>query len=98
MRMFEDARGELSRATELARERPFGPLAVTQNAAKHFRARRRPRDLLNLGFAIDGKKAHAKLKGALDVALLLDRIAITDAVRARARRQRLFDFDDRGGV
>ena len=98
VRMFENARRHLRRAAEFSRERPFGAGAVAQNAAKHFCSRRRAGHLFDFGFAIDREQAHAKFKGALDVALLLDRIAIADAIRARARRQHLFDLDDRGGV
>ncbi len=63
-----------------------------------MRARRGAGDLLDLGFAIDGKEPHAEREGAGDVALLLDRIAIADAIRARAGGEHLLDLDDRSRV
>ena len=45
----------------------------------------RARDLLDLGLAVDREQAHAERIGARDVALLLDRVAEGDAVRARHR-------------
>ena len=50
-------------------------------------------DLLDLGLAIDRIEAHAKLEGANDVALLLDRVAEGDALRRRAGIQRKLDLD-----
>ena len=98
MGVLEHARRHFRRAAELARQRPFGAGAVAQDAAEHFRARRGARDLLDLGFAVDGEEAHAKRIGAGDVALLLDRIAEGDAVGRRAGGERLLDLDDRGRV
>ncbi len=98
VRAFQNARRHLRRATEFSREGPFGARAVAQHAAKHLRPRRRAGHLFDFGLAIHREQAHAKFKGALDVAFLLDRIAIADAVRARARRQHLLDLDDRSGV
>ena len=72
-------------AAELARQRPFGPHAVGQDAAKHACARRRAGDLLDLRRAVDRKEIDAERIGAGDVALLLDGVAVGDAV-GRARR------------
>ena len=94
MRVLEHTRGHLRRAAEFARQRPFGARAVAQDAAEHFRARRGARDLLDLRLAIDREQPHAEREGARDVALLLDRVAEADAVRRRARRERLLDLDD----
>ena len=98
MREFEHARRHLRRAAELARQRPFRARAVAEDAAEHFRARGRARDLFDLGLAIDREQPHAERIGARDVALLLDRVAEADAVRRRPGGHRLLDLDDRGGV
>ena len=61
-------------------------------------ARRRARDLLDLGLAVDREQAHAERVGARDVALLLDRVAVGDAVRRGAGGEHHLDLGDRGGV
>src|ERR1700757_1326950 len=94
--VLEHAWGEFCRAAELARKRPFGTRAVTKDAAENFGSWRRPRDLFDLGVAIDGIKAHAKIESALDVALFLDRVAIADLVGACSRGENEFDLGDRG--
>ena len=85
-------------AAELARQRPFRPDAVGQDAAEHARAGRGARDLLDLGDAVDREEPHAERIGARDVALLLDRVAVGDAVGRAAGRQHHLDLGDRGGV
>ena len=85
-------------AAELPRQRPFGAGAVVQDAAEHLRAGGGTGDLLDLGGAVDREQANAEREGARDVALLLDRIAIGDAVRRRTRSQRHLDLGDGGGV
>ena len=55
-------------------------------------------DLLDFGLAVDREQAHAKLKGARNITLLLDGVAIGDAVRSRAGREHHLDLGDRGGV
>src|SRR5207244_1274162 len=67
-------------AAELARQRPFGACAVIENAAEHFGAGGGARNLLDLGGTVDREQANAERKGTRDVALLLDCIAIRDAV------------------
>src|SRR5207244_3113772 len=52
------------------------------------------RNLLDLGGTVDREQANAERKGTRDVALLLDRIAIRDAVGRRTGSQRHFDFGD----
>ena len=55
-------------------------------------------DLLDLGLAVDREQANPQLKGARDVALLLDGVAIGDAVGGRAGGEHHLDLCDRGGV
>jgi len=52
----------------------------------------------DFSLAIHGEQAHTKLAGALDVALLLDRVAIADTVGACACCQHLLNLDDRSRV
>ena len=85
-------------AAELARQRPFGAVAVEQDAAEDARAGRGAGDLLDLLHAVDGEQAHAALIGARDVALLLDGVAEGDAVRLGAGGEHHLDLGDRGGV
>ena len=85
-------------AAELARQRPFGAGAVIENAAEHLCAGGGTGDLLDFGGAVDREQANAEREGARDVALLLDRIAIGDAVGRSPCGQRHFDFGDRRGV
>src|SRR5581483_10203143 len=66
--------------------------------AEDLRPGRRTGDLVDLGLAVDRKEPHTQRIGAGDVALLLDGIAIGDAVRRGARRQHHLDLGDRGGV
>ena len=97
-RVLQHVHGHRRLAAELARQRPFRPDAVGEDAAEHFRAGRRAGDLLDLGLAVDRVKAHAERVGARDVTLLLDRVAIGDAVGRRAGRERHLDLGDRSGV
>src|SRR6188472_3420128 len=85
-------------AAELARQRPFGAGAVIENAAEHLGAGGGAGDLLDLGGAVDREQANAEREGARDIALLLDRIAIGDALRGRTGIERHLDLGDRGAV
>ena len=85
-------------AAELARQRPLGAGAIIEDAAEHLRAGSGAGDLLDLGGAVDREQANPERERARDVALLLDRVAIGDAVRRRTGGQRHFDFGDRRGV
>ena len=85
-------------AAEFARQRPFRPDAVGEDAAEDAGAGRSAGDLLHLGDAVDGEKAHAERISARHVALLLDGVAEGDAVWRRAGRERHLDLGDRGGV
>ena len=85
-------------AAELARQRPFGARAVGQDAAEDAAAGRGAGDLLDLGLAVDREQPDAELIGARDVALLLDGVAVGDAVGRGAGRQHHLDLGDRGGV
>ena len=94
MGVLKNARGHFRHAAELARERPFGARAVAQDAAEHFRAGSGARDLLDLGLAIDRKQPDAKRIGARDVPLLLDRVAVAQALGRAAGGQNLLDLHD----
>src|SRR4030081_1022402 len=85
-------------AAELARERPFGAGTVIDDAAEHLCAGGGARHLLDLGAAVDGEQPNAEREGARDIPLLLDRIAIGDALGGGTRGQRHLDFGDRGAV
>ena len=85
-------------AAELARQRPLRPDAVGENAAEHAAPGAARRDLLDLGLAIDRIEANAEREGARDIALLLDRVAIRDAVGGGAGGEHHLDLRDRGGV
>src|ERR1700722_13802319 len=92
MRALEHTGRHFRRTAELARQRPLRAGAVAQNAAEHFRARRRARDLLYLGLAIHGEQSDSEPIGARDVLFFLARVAETDAVSRCASGQRLLDF------
>ena len=98
MGVLQHVRGHGGLAAELARQRPFRPDAVGEDAAEHLRAGRHAGDLLDLGLAVDGVEPHAEGVGPGDVALLLDGVAVADAVSRGARRQHHLDLGDRGGV
>ncbi len=98
MRMLQHVERHLRLAAELARQRPFGACAVAQDAAEHLGAGGGAGDLLDLGRAVDREQADAEREGACDVALLLDGVAIRDAVGCRAGGQRHLDLGDGGGV
>src|SRR5215510_7385338 len=85
-------------AAELAGEGPFCPDAVGEDAAEHATAGRGPGDLLDLSLAVDRIEAHAKRVRAGDVALLLDGVAIRDAIRRGAGREHHLDFGDRSSI
>ena len=85
-------------AAELARERPFRPDAVGEDAAEHAAAGGGAGDLLDLGLAVDREETDAERVGAGDVPFLLDGVAEADAVRRGAGRQHHLDLGDRGGV
>src|SRR6202050_3270228 len=55
-------------------------------------------DLFDLGLAIDGKQRNAELGRGGDLALLLDGVAVGDAVRRGAGGEHRFGFADRGDV
>ena len=85
-------------AAEFARQRPLRPDTVGEDAAEHPAARRCACDLLHLGLTIDRKQAHAERIGSRDVALLLDRVAVGDAVGGGAGGEHHLDLGDRSGV
>ena len=85
MGVLQHVRGHRGLAAELARQRPLRPDAVGEDAAEHLGAGRRAGDLLDLGLAVDREEAHAERIGARDVALLLDGVAVGDAVGRGSR-------------
>src|SRR5579871_5389784 len=96
--VFENVDRHRGIAAELARQRPFGSGAVEQEAAEHPRAWGGARDLLDLGPAIDREQANSEREGARNVTLLLDGVAIGNAVGRGAGCEHHFDFGDRSGV
>ena len=98
MRALENVERHLGRTAELARQRPFGAFAIGENAAEHPRSRCGAGDFFHLADAVGGEQGDAQLVGARDVALLLDRVAVGDAVGSGAGRQRELDLPHRRGV
>ena len=96
--VFEHVHGHRGLAAEFARQRPFGACAVREDAAEHLGAGRRAGDLVHFGLAVDRIEADAEREGAGDIALLLDGVAVRDAVGRGARGQHQLDLGDRGGV
>jgi len=68
------------------------------DAADHPAAGGGARHLLDLGFAVDGIERDAELEGGGDLTLLLDGVAVGDAVRRRAGREHVLGFAHRGDV
>ena len=62
--MLENVGGELGGTAEFAGQRPVGPLPIAKDAAEDLRARRRPRNLVDLGLGVDGEQPDAELMGA----------------------------------
>ena len=96
--MAQHIHGHRRDTAELARQRPFGALAVGQHAAENARLWSSTCDLLHLFDAIDREETNAKIIGARDIALLLDRVAERDAIGRRTGIQCHLDFGDRRGV
>ena len=80
MGVLEDVDGVLRRAAEFPRQRPFGAVIGAEDAAEDLRAGRGARDLLDLLAGVDREEADAAREGRGDVALLLDGVAVGDAV------------------
>ena len=98
VRELQDVGGVVRLAAELARQRPFGAGAVAMDAADDARAGRRAGDLLDLGLAVDREQRDAEPEGGGDLALLLDGVAVGDAVGRAAGRQHRLGLADRGDV
>src|SRR4029079_1971947 len=75
-----------------------GAVAIGQDAAKHARTGRGAGDLLDFLDGIDGIERDAELMGARDIALLLDRVAVGDAVGRGTGGERHFDLGHRSRV
>ena len=88
LRPAQQRHRHLGIAAELARERPFGAVALDQHAAEDARAGRGPAELFELRLAVEGEEPHALLIGEGDVALFLDGVAEGDAARRRRRPSR----------
>ncbi len=98
MRQLQDVGRVVRLAAELARQRPFRARAVAVDAADDAGAGGRAGDLLDLGLAVDRVKRHSQRKGGRDLALLLDRIAVGDALGQRAGGERRLRLGNRGDV
>ena len=68
------------------------------DAADHPAARRGTRHLLDLGLAIDGEQRDAEPEGRRDLALLLDGVAVGNALGRRARGEHGLGLAHRGDV
>ncbi len=84
VRVLEHLRRHLRHTAEFARQRPFGAVAVAQDAAEHFGAGGGAGDLLDLRLAVHREQADAALEGALDVRLFLDGVADRRCAPGRA--------------
>ena len=96
--VLQDVGGIGRLAAELARQRPVGPGIVAMDAADHPGAGCDARDLLGLGLAVDGEQPDAELEGGGDLALLLDGVAVGDAVGRGAGGQHRLGLAHRGDV
>ena len=98
VRMLEHVDRHVRVAAELPRQRPFRAGAAEQEAAEDLGAGGGAADLLHLGLAVDREQPDAERIGARDVAFLLDRVAVGDALGRGAGREHHLDLGDRGGV
>ena len=86
------------RAAEFARQRPVGTVAIGQDAAEDTSAGGDAGDFLDFFDRIDSEERHAELMRMGDITLLLDRVAVGDAVGRGAGGERHLDFGHRSGV
>jgi hypothetical protein len=98
LRPFENVGRKVRVAAEFARQRPFGAGAVAMDAADHARAGSGARDFLDLGLAINREQSDAQPECGGDLALLLDRVAVGDALGAGAGGQHRLGFAHRGHI
>jgi hypothetical protein len=98
MAWVEHLDGHRRLAAEFPRQRPLRSGAVGEDAAENTGAGRRAGDLFHFRLAVHREETHTERKGARDVALLLDGVAIGDAVHRAAGRQHHLDLSDRGCV
>ena len=98
MGALQDIGGEFGLAAELARQRPFGAGAVAMNTADHAGPGGGAGDLVDLRLAVHRKQRDAELEGGGDLALLLDRVAVGDAVGGAAGGEHRFSLLHRGHV
>ena len=85
-------------ASELARQRPFGAVALDQETAIDPGAGRGVGDLFEFRVAVEGEHAHAQGIGARDIRFFLDGIAEGDAGRRDAVTKAEIDFGQAGHV
>ena len=88
----------LRHATELARQRPFGPFAIRENAAEHAGAGSGAGHLLDFFMAVDRIEVDAEGMRPRNVALLLDRVAVGDTVGRCTGVERHLDFGNGGAI
>jgi hypothetical protein len=89
---FEHIGGHFGHATEFARQGPFCPRTVAQDAAEHFGTGGNAGDFFDLGHAINRKQFDAHFKSTRDIAFFLDGIAVGDAVGSGTGGQHHFHF------
>ena len=98
MRVIENIGRHFGRATEFARERPFGTGTIAENPAEYLCARSSAGNLLDFRRAINRKEANAALEGTGNVAFFLDRVPEGNTIRLGAGRQCHLDFGHRGRI
>ena len=79
-------------AAKLARQRPFSPGTVSEDAAEHTGTRRGACDLFNFLNTIHGEHGDAVVVGTRNIALLLDGVAKRNPVGGSTGIQSHLDF------
>jgi hypothetical protein len=98
MGKLENVGGVFGFAAELARQRPLRPGAVAMDAADDAAAGRDAGDLLDLGLAVHRKQRHAERSSGRDLALLLDRVAVGQALGRGAGGEHRLGLAHRGDI
>src|SRR5207245_3039533 len=96
VRLLEDVGRIFRLAAEFPRQGPFRARAVAMDAADHARAGRGARHFFDLRLAVDREQRDAEPVGPRDLALLLDGVAVGDALGAFACGQHRLGLAARG--